>query len=62
MAGMNFDFNDKRLSYIYNELVKRYQFKPDTWMNMIQTPVFNVNIYNIHNYILFSTFNFYVTY
>lgn len=38
------EFNDKRLIYIYNVLVKNYKFKPEIWINMLKTPEFNVRI------------------
>jgi len=44
MSGDDFEFTDKRLLYIYQELKIRYPFKPDTWLNMIQTPAFSVSI------------------
>lgn len=42
--GDNSDFDDKRLSYIYNELVKSFKFKPETWLSMLKTPEFYVCI------------------
>lgn len=38
------EFDDKRLIYIYNVLVKNYKFKPEIWINMLKTPEFNVRI------------------
>lgn len=47
-SGDNSDFDDKRLSFIYNELVKSYKFKQDTWISMLKTTEFNVCILNIY--------------
>lgn len=43
--GENYEFDDNRLTYIYNELVKSIKFKHDTWTTMLKTPEFNVCIY-----------------
>lgn len=44
-SGDSSDFDDKRLSFIYNELVKSYKLKQDTWISMLKTTEFNVCIY-----------------
>lgn len=36
-------FDDPRLMYIYNVLVKNYKFKKDTWVTMMETASFNVS-------------------
>lgn len=41
--GDNNELDDRRLTYIYNELVKSYKFKQDTWASMMKTPEFNVS-------------------
>lgn len=38
------EYNDKRLIYIYNVLVKSYKFKPDIYINMLRTKEYNVSI------------------
>jgi len=43
-SGENYESDDKRLTYIYNELVKSFKFKHDTWASMMKTPEFNVCI------------------
>lgn len=40
--GENYEFDDKRLIYIYNELVKCSKIKHDTWTCLLKTPEFNV--------------------
>lgn len=47
--GENYEFDDKRLTYIYNELVKCSKFKHDVWTCMLKTPEFNVCIYLLNN-------------
>jgi len=55
-SGDNNEFDDRRLTYIYNELLKSYKFKQDTWTNMLKTPEFNVStvIKVIHYNTLYS--------
>lgn len=43
-SGENGDFDDERLFYIYNELIKSYKFKHDTWVIMLKTTAFYVCI------------------
>lgn len=43
--GENYEYDDKRLTYIYNELVKCSKLKHDVWTCMLKTPEFNVCIY-----------------
>lgn len=42
--GENFELDDKRFIYIYNELVKCSKIKHDTWTCLLKTPEFNVCI------------------
>lgn len=43
-GGENSDFDDNRLFYIYNELIKSYKFKHDTWVTMSKTTTYYVCI------------------
>lgn len=52
--GENYEFDDQRLTYIYNELVKCSKFKHDVWTCMLKTPEFNVCIYLLKNIHLYS--------
>lgn len=36
------EFEDKRLANIYNELLKCYKFKYDTWTTMLKTASYYV--------------------
>jgi len=36
------EIEDKRVAYIYDQLVRSYKFKHDTWATMLKTASYNV--------------------
>lgn len=42
------EFDDKRLAFIYNELVKSFKFKYETWTNMLKTPSYSVRTTTVY--------------
>lgn len=58
------DISDKRLAYIYKNLVKTWKFKIDKWDNMMKTADFNVCIKydtRFKNRLIFILLYFYIT-
>ncbi|VVC32244.1 Hypothetical protein CINCED_3A002285 [Cinara cedri] len=47
--GINSEFDDNRLTYMYKELVKSYKIKLETWINMLKTSDTHTMIMNFFN-------------